>query len=73
MIITTEMAAETMRCVISRPSLFQGSAAFLSAVAAFFTACTVLDIKLGAYILSLMMKTQWIARDHKVLMSGWNR
>lgn len=29
------MAAETMRSAVSRPSLFQGSAAFLSAVEVF--------------------------------------
>jgi hypothetical protein len=43
-IITTAIAAEAMRSAASRPSLFQGSVAFLRAVAAFLTVCVVLDI-----------------------------
>ena len=66
-IITTAMAAEAMRSAVSRPSLFQGSAAFLSAVAAFLMACTLMDISSGAYILLLMMKAQWMAREHELL------
>ena len=41
---TTAIAAEAMRSAVSRPSLFQGSVAFLRAAAAFLTACEVLDI-----------------------------
>lgn len=37
-IITTAIAAEAMRSAVSRPSLFQGSVAFLRAAAAFLTA-----------------------------------
>src|SRR6266702_576507 len=48
-IITTEMAAEATRSAITRPSLLQGSAAFLRAAAAFLTVCFVLDIGLCAY------------------------
>lgn len=47
-IITTEMAAEAIRSAVTRPSLLQGSAAFLRAAAAFVTACFV-DISLCAY------------------------
>jgi hypothetical protein len=48
-IITTEMAAEATRSAVTRPSLLQGSAAFLRATAAFLTTCFVLDISLCAY------------------------
>ena len=80
-IITTAIAAEAMRSAVSRPSLFQGSVAFLRAAAAFLTACMVLDIIEGAYIRSQLLVRKDVAefcdqrsrsaisvrRDHMIL------